>query len=87
MSTPALAAAAAFAAAHESPFPRDLRAHLESGHFEPPPFNAILGPIFPRGAPNGLVTRRGEVIASWGDTRQADMTFSCLLYTSPSPRD
>ena len=76
MNTAALEAAAAFAAAHESPFPRDLRAHLESGHFEPAPFNAILGPIFPRGAPNGLVTRRGEVIASWGDTRQADMTFS-----------
>ncbi|MFM2149470.1 MAG: hypothetical protein RLZZ187_1776 [Pseudomonadota bacterium] len=76
MSTPALEAAAAFAAAHESPFPRDLRAHLESGHFEPAPFNAILGPIFPRGAPNGLVTRRGETLVSWGDTRQADMTFS-----------
>jgi len=71
-----LAAAIAFAGAHESPFPRDLKAHLESGHFEPPPDNALLGPIFPRGAPNGLVLRRGERLAAWGDTRQADMTFS-----------
>jgi CubicO group peptidase (beta-lactamase class C family) len=71
-----LADAVAFAAAHESPFPRDLRAHLEAGHFEPPPDNALIGPIFPRGAPNGLVERRGERLAAWGDTRQADMTFS-----------
>lgn len=76
MDTARLAAAAAFAAAHESPFPRDLRAHLEAGHFDPPPHNAVIGPVFPRGAPNGLVTRRGETVASWGDTRQADMTFS-----------
>jgi CubicO group peptidase (beta-lactamase class C family) len=74
--TEALAAAAAFAAAHESPFPHDLRAHLEAGHFEAPPDNAVIGPIFPRGAPNGLVLKDGQRIASWGDTRQADMTFS-----------
>ncbi|WP_237216498.1 serine hydrolase domain-containing protein [Falsiroseomonas oryziterrae] len=72
----ALAAAVAFAAAHESPFPRDLKAHLEAGHFEPPPDNALLGPVFRRGAPNGLILRRGERLAAWGDTRQADMTFS-----------
>jgi CubicO group peptidase (beta-lactamase class C family) len=73
---PRLAEAAAFAAAHESPFPRDLLAHLESGHFEPAPYNAVLGPVFPRGAPNGLVQQRGQRLTSWGDTRQADMTFS-----------
>lgn len=72
----ALAAAIAFAEAHESPFPRDLKAFLEAGHFEPPPDNAVIGPIFPRGAPNGLVTLRGERIGAWGDTRQTDMTFS-----------
>ncbi|MGG5809593.1 serine hydrolase domain-containing protein [Falsiroseomonas sp. CW058] len=72
----ALAAALAFAEAHESPFPRDLRAHLEGGHFDPPPFNEVIGPVFPRGAPNGLVLRRGERIGAYGDTRQADMTFS-----------
>ena len=66
----------AFAEAHETPWPRDLRAHLEAGHFDPPPHNALIGPIFPRGAPNGLVLHRGKLVASWGDTRQADMTFS-----------
>ncbi|WP_338662383.1 serine hydrolase [Pararoseomonas sp. SCSIO 73927] len=71
-----LAAAAAFAQGHETPFPRDLLAHLEGGHFEPAPDNEVLGPVVPRGAPNGLVLRDGVVAARWGDTRRADMTFS-----------
>jgi CubicO group peptidase (beta-lactamase class C family) len=73
---PRLADAVAFAEAHESPFPRDLLAHLEAGHFDPPPHNAVLGPVFPRGAPNGLILHQGRRIAGWGDTRRADMTFS-----------
>ncbi len=71
-----LADAVAVAAARETFFPRDLRAHLEAGYFEPPPDNAILGPVAARGAPNGLVLRHGQVAAAWGDTRQVDMTFS-----------
>ena len=68
--------AARYAAAHETPWPRDLRAHLESGFFEPPPHNEVLGPIRPRGAPNGLILHRGTVVARWGETRQVDFTFS-----------
>lgn len=71
-----LAEAVALAEAHETPWPRDLRAHIEAGHFEPPPLNAILGPVTPRGGPNGLVLHRGRVVARWGDTRRVDMTFS-----------
>ena len=68
--------AARFATENETPWPRDLKLHLESGFFEPPPFNEILGPIRPRGEPNGLVTRGGSKIISWGDTDQIDFTFS-----------
>jgi CubicO group peptidase (beta-lactamase class C family) len=71
-----LTEAVRFAEAHETPWPRDLRAHIESGYFERPPDNEILGPIRPRGAPNGLILHRGEPVASWGDTRQVDFTFS-----------
>src|SRR5689334_18494594 len=71
----ALSAAVAFAEAHETPWPRDIRAHIEAGHFEAPPDNAILGPVAPRGAPNGLILRHGRLIARWGNTRQVDMTF------------
>jgi CubicO group peptidase (beta-lactamase class C family) len=65
-----------YALAHETPWPRDLRAHLEAGFFEAPPYNEILGPVRPRGGPNGLVLRGGAVVARWGDTGQADFTFS-----------
>jgi CubicO group peptidase (beta-lactamase class C family) len=71
-----LAAAIAFAQHHESPWQRDLRAQLEAGNFEPPPDNEIIGPVSPRGGPNGLLLRHGRIVASWGDTRQVDMTFS-----------
>jgi CubicO group peptidase (beta-lactamase class C family) len=68
--------AAHFASDNEVPWPRDLRLHLESGHFESPPFNEILGPIRPRGEPNGIVVRFGHKVVSWGDTEQVDFTFS-----------
>ena len=73
---PGLDDAIRYALAHETPWPRDLRAHLEAGFFEPPPHNEILGPIRPRGAPNGLILRGGSEVARWGDTRQVDFTFS-----------
>jgi CubicO group peptidase (beta-lactamase class C family) len=71
-----LADAVAFAAGHETPWQRDIRAQLEAGNFEPPPDNEILGPVAPRGAPNGLILRHGRLAARWGDTSQVDMTFS-----------
>src|SRR5215472_9837366 len=73
---PALDDVIRYALSHEAPWPRDLRAHLESGFFEPPPDNEILGPIRPRGGPNGLILQGGACVACWGDTRQVDFTFS-----------
>lgn len=72
----ALDHAVAYALAHPSPWPEDIRAHIEGGFFEPPPDNAILGPVTARGPSNGLVLRHGRLAARWGDTRQVDMTFS-----------
>jgi CubicO group peptidase (beta-lactamase class C family) len=68
--------AARFATENETPWPRDLRLHLEGGHFEQPPHNEILGPIRPRGEPNGLVLRGGRKVVGWGETDQGDFTFS-----------
>jgi CubicO group peptidase (beta-lactamase class C family) len=68
--------AARFASENETPWPYDLRRHLEGGFFEPAPFNEILGPIRPRGPSNGLVLRSGARVVSWGDTTQVDFTFS-----------
>jgi CubicO group peptidase (beta-lactamase class C family) len=65
-----------FAEAHETPWSRDLAHVIGNAYFEPPPWNEILGPVFPRGGPNGLITRHGKLVARWGDTRRADLTFS-----------
>ena len=67
----AVAAAARFAAEHETPWGRDL-AHIVATDFgEEPPWNEALGPVWPRGGPNGLVLRGGRIVAEWGDTTSA----------------
>ena len=72
----AMAAAAGFAAEHETPWGRDLARIVETDFGEEPPWNEALGPVRPRGGPNGLVTRGGRIVAEWGDTGQIDQTFS-----------
>jgi hypothetical protein len=67
-----------FAEAQATPWPRDLRAHLESGYLEPPPNNAILGPVVPHGGPAKIIPRRGVVVASWDDMTRDDMSFSIV---------
>ncbi len=76
LSAARLAEAVRHAEAHETNAPRDLLRHLTEGAFEPPPYNEIIGPTAPRGAPNGLILRHGRIVARWGDTRRVDMTFS-----------
>ncbi len=46
--------------------------HLE----DPPPYNQLLGPVFSRGEPNGLIRHKGRDLCSWGDICRPDMTFS-----------
>jgi CubicO group peptidase (beta-lactamase class C family) len=82
MDADGLRAAVGFAEAHDSVWPRSLT--TPGGEFyvtsvyvsEPVPWNEVLGPITPRGGPNGVVLRHGRVVAEWGDTGHADMTFS-----------
>ncbi len=72
----AIAAAARHAAEHETPWSRDLARMIASDFGEEPPWNEALGPVRPRGGLNGLVLRRGLIVAEWGDTKQIDLTFS-----------
>jgi CubicO group peptidase (beta-lactamase class C family) len=65
--------------AHETPWRPDFL--TPAGRYigvadEPPALDDVLGPVRPRGGPNGLIIRRGEIVAEWGDTARADMTFS-----------
>lgn len=43
---------------------------------DPPPHNQLLGPVFARGAPCGLIRHKGSELCSWGDIHRPDMTFS-----------
>jgi CubicO group peptidase (beta-lactamase class C family) len=41
------------------------------------PYNAVVGPwVERRGPTGGMIVRGGRIVAEWGDTKAADMTFS-----------
>src|ERR1700737_1084121 len=72
----ALAAAARHAEECETPGSRDLPLMVTSDFQECAPWNETLGPVRPRGGPNGLVLRGGRIVAEWGETTRVDMTFT-----------
>jgi len=78
LSADALAAAADYHRAHESKWPSDFitRGGRYIGVDDEPADSVVLGPVRPRGGPNGIVVKNGFVVAEWGDTARADMTFS-----------
>ncbi len=70
-----LAAAVAFAQAHEASTPRDLElAHYRS--FGREPFGEAIGPFKERGPQTGIIIRNGYIVAEWGEPARVDMTFS-----------
>ncbi len=72
-----LAEAVAYAQAHDNPAPRDQALALAQSFGKAEPyFGGQLGPTRERAAINGLVIRRGQVVAEWGDTRRVDMSHS-----------
>ena len=79
LDTAKLDTALTFAKSHETSWPRDI--HRDGAiptltDLEEPPYNQLLGPIEPRGEPNGLILRGGKIAAQWGDPSRPDMTFS-----------
>ncbi|HWM26276.1 MAG TPA: serine hydrolase [Chthoniobacterales bacterium] len=68
--------AIAFALAHENPDTKDLAVAIPEQFRNEAPYNTLIGPTEPRGGGNGIIIRRGAVVAEWGDTARADMTFS-----------
>ncbi|WP_411767185.1 serine hydrolase domain-containing protein [Winogradskyella sp. A3E31] len=64
-----------FAKDNEYSGSRDLRIAILKG-FEREPFHEILGPTKKRGGPAGMILKDGYLIATWGDTKRVDMTFS-----------
>ena len=73
--------AIAYAQSIESKWASDMK--MPDGQFvmtydsgEKAPDNEMLGPVAHRGGHSGLVFRGGKLLAEWGDTGRADMTFS-----------
>jgi CubicO group peptidase (beta-lactamase class C family) len=74
-----LAAAVAFACAHETPWTRDPQSEpLRFGvhHDDPPPWNQLRGPVHARGPVSGVIWQLGSERAAWGEPDRADQTFS-----------
>jgi CubicO group peptidase (beta-lactamase class C family) len=76
-----LADAITFHRAHETAWPRSM--YYPDGRYvgtvhagDREEYAEVIGPVRPRGEPNGLILRGGKLVAEWGDTRRADMTFS-----------
>lgn len=71
--------AIAFSQAHEIAWPRDPAAdpaHWGVHHADPPPFNRLRGPVYPRGGVSGVIRVGGQEVAAWGEPDRADQTFS-----------
>ena len=64
-----------FVTKNQNPGNKDLRVEILKG-FSSEPYHSILGPTKKRGETNGLIIKDGYIIASWGDTKRVDMTFS-----------
>jgi hypothetical protein len=76
-----LQAAIDFALASDSPWPRNF--YYPDGRYvglvewnESGPWSEVTGPVRARGGPAGLILKSGRIVAEWGDTTRADMTFS-----------
>ena len=76
MSSHAMQEAVQFAVDHESTWDREVTANWGVHHLDPPPWNRLLGPVHARGPVSGVVVVEGRTIASWGEPKRADLTFS-----------
>ena len=62
--------------AWESPWSRDNSPPWGIHEADPPPYDRLFGPVYPRGGVAALVFHRGECMATLGDIHRADLTFS-----------
>lgn len=67
--------AVAFAIENQNKDSKDLAAAIWSSFGQEPGFR-LLGPTKHRGDTNGMIIRHGYIVAEWGNTQRADMTFS-----------
>jgi len=77
MDAAALDEAIRFVKTRDNPAPRDqAQAWAKSFGVNEPYFGGLIGPTKVRAPINGLIVRRGYVVAEWGETQSIDMTHS-----------
>ena len=77
MQNPTLEQAIQFAIEHESPWSRDCTSpNWGVHHPDPVPYNRLRGPVHDRGPESGTILLKGKALASWGEPKRADLTFS-----------
>lgn len=76
MNTDELQRAVNFSIEHESEWDRDVTGAWGVHRNDPPPWNRLLGPVHSRGPVSGVIVMAGETLASWGEPKRADLTFS-----------
>ena len=76
MNKQALDEAIRFSIDHESTWDREVTENWGVYRNDPPPWNRLMGPVHARGPNAGTILLDGETIASWGETRRSDLTFS-----------
>lgn len=72
----ALAECIAFTINNEIDWTRDTSSPWGIHENDMPPWNRLLGPVWPRGGVSGAVVINGERLISWGDSKRPDLTFS-----------
>ena len=77
MDAAALDEALRLVATLENPAPKDQAiAWAKTFGSAEPGFGGLIGPTSTRAAINGVIVRRGYVVAEWGDTQRVDMSHS-----------
>ena len=76
MTTDTMEQAVQFAIDHETPWDRETTGTWGVHQQDPPPWNRLLGPVHDRGPVSGTILVDGRTLASWGEPRRADLTFS-----------
>ncbi len=61
---------------NENPRTKNLAEDIPATFRNEAPYNTVDGPTQDRTGMNGVIIHKGYVVAEWGDTRRADMTFS-----------
>jgi CubicO group peptidase (beta-lactamase class C family) len=65
-----------FSIAHETPWDRANSDNWGIHNADPPPWNRLLGPVYPRGPVSGVIRVANREVLAWGEPYRADLTFS-----------